>query len=158
MINLIRAVGCIGSLALVASVMLAAPREADATNLNTSGTICNPWFDYESDFFEYTINGVSVKSPGSGGTLTCAVPRSPLSSPQGFYVDGVNESGWCSSITLSAYNYDGAFQDAEYLQSCSVTYDLYATLDPITTWSYVSALVTLPPAGQGTFYGVIALQ
>jgi hypothetical protein len=158
MSNVTRAVGCLGLLALATTVLIAAPEEAEAVNLNTSGVLCNPWLNDQSNSFEYLINGVRVKSPGSGGTLTCAVPRSPLSSPQGFYVDGVNNAGWCTSITLSAYNYDGTFQDSEALQSCSTTYDLYAELDPITTWSYVSALVTLPPAGQGTFFGVIALQ
>jgi hypothetical protein len=158
MMNATRAAGCLGAFAVVAAALLAAPNEAEAVNLNTSAVLCNPWLNDQSNFFEYGINGVRVKSAGPGGTLTCAVPRSPLASPQGFYVDGVNSPGWCTSITLSAYNYDGTFQDSEYLQSCSTTYDLYAELNPITTWSYVSALVSLPPAGQGTFYGVIALQ
>jgi hypothetical protein len=158
MISATRAAGCFGAFALVAAALLAAPNEAEAVNLNTSAVLCNPWLNEQSNFFEYGINGVRVKSAGPGGTLTCAVPRSPLASPQGFYVDGVNSPGWCTSITLSAYNYDGTFQDSEALQSCSTTYDLYTELDPITSWSYVSALVTLPPAGQGTFYGVIALQ
>ncbi|HTV24890.1 MAG TPA: hypothetical protein VMG12_39625 [Polyangiaceae bacterium] len=146
-------------LASVAAVLLAAPRDADAVNLNTSGTICNPYNAGEANDIDYVTNGVRTgPSVGSARNVICSVPRSPLASPQGFYLDGTNQAGKSTSITLYAHDFNGTFQTSQNVSSSAATYDEYRALTPVGQWSYISAFVTLPANAGGTFLGVITLQ
>jgi hypothetical protein len=145
----------VGSIAAAGLSVLALSGEATALNLNTSGAICNPYNAGEANDIDYVINGVRTKPGlGSARNVICAVPRSPASSPQYFYIDGSNSGGATTYITLYAHNYDGTYQSSHSVSSAGSTYDLSGALSTVGTWSYISALVTLPANAGGTFFGV----
>lgn len=132
--------------------------DAGAANINTSGVICNPFNAREATDIDYFGNGVRTIASTSRAVI-CSVPRSPVSTPsQSFYLDGGNSPGQSTSLTIYAFNYNGQFQSSASETSSAATYDLLKTLNSISTFSYVSVLVTLPASGGGVFYGATALQ
>lgn len=154
--NIIRLVGSVAAAGLG---VVALSGEAAAVNLNTHGAVCNPYNAGEANDIDYVTTGVRTK-PGlaSGRTVICAIPRSPLSSPQGFYLDGANTGGATTYITLYAHDYNGTYQSSQSVNSNAASYDIYTTLSTVGTWSYISALVSLPSAANGVFRGVLVLQ
>jgi hypothetical protein len=90
--------------------------------------------------------------------VICAVPRSPTPSPARFFVDGSNSPGNTTSGTLFVNNFNGTFQSSQSFSSSAATYDISLSLNPITTFSYVSVLVSLPPNGGGVYFGTTAVQ
>jgi hypothetical protein len=159
MVSRVGLTGKFGTFALMAGAVLALPEQADAVNLNTSGTVCNPYNVGEANDIDYVVNGVRTGvNVASGRTVICAVPRPPQSTPQQFFVDGANSVGRSTSGTLYAYDFNGTFQSSQNFSSSAATYDILLTLNPVGSWSYVSTLVSLPASAGGVFFGTIALQ
>jgi hypothetical protein len=159
MVSGIRLAGKVGTFALMASAMLALPGRADAVNLNTSGTACNPWNAGEANDIDYVANGVRTGvNVTSTRHVICPVARSPLSSSQEFFLDGSNDAGKFTLGTLYAHDFNGTFQASQNFSSGPGTYDILLTLNPVGTWSYISTLVTLPSNAGGVYFGTITMQ
>jgi hypothetical protein len=144
------------ALALGAGLLSGA--DAGAVNLNTSGTLCNPYNAREATDIDYFASGVRTIA-SSARSVICAVPRSPVSTAyQSFYLDGSNSSGQTTLLTLYAFNYNGQFQASQSDSPSAATYSILKTLNGISTFSYVSVLATLPASGGGVYFGTTALQ
>ena len=134
--------------------------DANADNhVITHGAAAAAFNASESNLIDYISQGARTVST-SPQMVIVPVVRSPATTgvPQGFYVDGTNTAGQTTSFTLTAFDYNGSFQSSVSFSSNLANYDLFQQLSPITVFSYVNLLATLPANGNGVLLGVTALK
>jgi hypothetical protein len=133
--------------------------DASAVNINTHGSSCVNYNRGQANDLDQLQSGVRNLATSSRAVI-CPAVRSPLASGTNacFYVDGTNSSGNTTYFTLTAYNFNSQFQSSQSFQNGDAWYDIHKCLDPVTTYSYVSLLATLPANGGGVFLGLTAVQ
>jgi len=147
------------TLAIAAVGIVGVGSDARALNLNTHGAAFQPYSGTTASAVEYTTDGVRSALPGPPTTVIAPVPRSGITATtQNFYIDGKNPGGLNTSFVLYAYNFDGTPQSSLSFASAAATYDLLKTLPAVGTFSYISLLANIPPAGTATVFGVTAVQ
>jgi hypothetical protein len=132
--------------------------DAGAVNLNTHGSAAQAFNHADALNIDYVSQGARTVSTTQMSVIVPVV-RSPVSSgSQSFYIDGTNLGGSTTFFTLAAFNFNGVIQSSVSFDSNLATYDLLKTLNPISTFSYVQLLATLPANSNGTLFGVTAVQ
>lgn len=133
--------------------------DAGAVNLDTHGAAFQPYNAGQANDIDYVTQGVRT-SASSDRYAIASVVRSPLTSgtAQGFWIDGTNGAGKTTYFTLYSYGYTGNLESSVSFNSNLSDYDIYQTLDPVNTYSYVSLLALLPASYGGTVRGVISIQ
>jgi len=147
------------ALTIAAVGIVGVAADASALNLNTHAAAFQPYSGTAPNAVEYTFDGVRSAFPGAVTTVIAPVPRSGISNPtQSFFIDGSNNPGWNTSFVLSAYSFNGTPQSSVSFASSAANYDLLQTLPTISSFSYVSLLANIPPAGVSKVRGVTAVQ
>ena len=132
--------------------------DAGAVNLNTHGSAAQPFNAAEAIKLDYLTTGARTISTTSQSVIVPVV-RSPVSgASQNFFVDGSNSAGNTTSFTLTAFTFTGVFQSSQFGSSSLATYDVFLTLNSISTFSYVELFATLPANAGGVLFGVTAVQ
>jgi hypothetical protein len=144
---------------LAAAVLGTLAPVADAgANLNTHASAFHAYNAGQAELADYVSAGVTTAEPG-GLWIVAPVVRSPVPyGYQNFYIDGDNQIGNTTQFYLYSFDYQGNLESSVAFSSSDPSYSIYETLNPISTYSYVSLLAILPGDHGGTVRGVTALQ
>jgi len=159
--------GISGSL-IVTGALASICATAQATNINTSGVVCQNFNASQALDIDYLTNSVRNINAAARPVI-CSIPRSPVAAgsiPE-FFADGHNAPGTCTSCTLTLYHFGGAIAASQSFTNCApatavLDWDQFVTFptEPagVDTFDYASLLCTLPGSGNGLVYGATAVQ
>jgi hypothetical protein len=148
----------LGATLAAALATLAPGSDAGAANLNTHASAFRSYNAGQAELADYVSAGVRTGATG-GLWVVAPVVRSPVNNTyQNFYIDGDNQTGSTTQFYLYSFDYLGNLESSVSFDSSATGYSIFATLDPISTYSYVSLLAILPGYYGGTVRGVTALD
>lgn len=154
-----RVVSTLGLAGVVSLSLGSGVAEANTTTHGANWHAYNASQVADIDYLGDGVRNLNANSRPVIGAVGFHPPPGWVGGAATFWVDGTNAAGKSTSITLTAFNWNGAVQSTVSTTQSVATYDVALTLTSLNEFSYVSGIVTLPGSGGLTlFRGVTVVQ